>query len=131
MASPTPLVTSKAFTRCFVRSRVLTLDTFVGFHLCSCVLHARMSGEYPHSMAASSIAENLSVNRDRSWSVSFSAGMGIALLGPQLRPIPLEGNGPKLGRGTYGIRPPKDQGLSSLNSMHCKSQGPVNLTNNV
>eukprot|EP00963_Diacronema_lutheri_P012779 scaffold1982_cov358-Pavlova_lutheri.AAC.1 len=58
-----------------------------------------MSGEYPHSMAASSTAEDLSVNRDRSSSVSNTAGMGIAPRGPTGGPILLEGTRPKLGRG--------------------------------
>eukprot|EP00963_Diacronema_lutheri_P013298 scaffold2630_cov350-Pavlova_lutheri.AAC.4 len=38
-----------------------------------------MSGEHPHSMAATLTAEDLSINRDPSSSVSFTAGMGIAL----------------------------------------------------
>jgi len=38
-----------------------------------------MSGEFPHSMAASSTAEDLSVNCHRSSSVSNTAGMGIVL----------------------------------------------------
>eukprot|EP00963_Diacronema_lutheri_P009023 scaffold798_cov367-Pavlova_lutheri.AAC.24 len=45
-----------------------------------------MSGEYSHSMAASSTAEDLSVNRDPSSSVSNNAGMGIALQGPKGAP---------------------------------------------
>eukprot|EP00963_Diacronema_lutheri_P005000 scaffold365_cov361-Pavlova_lutheri.AAC.4 len=63
------------------------LVTFVVCHLRSCVLHARMSDEYPHSMAAASTAEDLSVTRDRSSSVSFTAGMGIALRGPTGAPF--------------------------------------------
>eukprot|EP00963_Diacronema_lutheri_P011125 scaffold1318_cov362-Pavlova_lutheri.AAC.39 len=58
-----------------------------------------MSGEYPHSMAASSTAEDCSVNWDPSSSVSNIAGMGIAMRGPQGGPILLEGTRPKLGRG--------------------------------
>ena len=66
----------------FVRSRALTLCTFVGCHLRSCVLHARMSGEYAHSMAASSTAEDRLSSLGRSSSVPFTAGMGIDLRGP-------------------------------------------------
>jgi len=74
-----------------------------------------MSGEYPHSMAASSTAEDVRVNRDRSSSVSNTAGMGIALRGPEGGHILLEGTRPKLGRDPTGIRPPRDQGLKGLN----------------
>jgi len=45
-----------------------------------------MSGEYPHSIVASSTAEDLSVNRDRSSLVLSTAGMGIALRGPKGAP---------------------------------------------
>ena len=71
----------------FVRSRALTLRTFVGCHLRSCVLHARMSGEYAHSMAASSTAEDRLSSLGRSLSVPFTAGMGIDLRGPSWVPF--------------------------------------------
>eukprot|EP00963_Diacronema_lutheri_P012971 scaffold2152_cov336-Pavlova_lutheri.AAC.2 len=45
-----------------------------------------MSGEYPHSMAASSTAEDLPVIWEPSSSVSNTAGMGIALRGPKGAP---------------------------------------------
>eukprot|EP00963_Diacronema_lutheri_P005161 scaffold387_cov400-Pavlova_lutheri.AAC.1 len=74
-----------------------------------------MSGEYPHSLEVSSTAKDHSVYRDRSSSVSNTAGMGIALRGPQGGPIFLEGYRPKFGPSLYGIRPPRNQGWSSLN----------------
>ena len=70
-----------------VSSRALTLRTFVGCHLRSCVLHARMSGAYAHSMAALSTAEDRLSSLGRSSSVPFTAGMGIDLRGPYSVPF--------------------------------------------
>ena len=101
-----------------VKSRALTLRTFVGCHLRSCVLHARMSGEYAHSMAALSTVQP--------WSIlvgTVHCRNGHRPSRTLVGPILLEGTRPKLGRRPVGIRPPRDQDLSTFNTLPCSWPG--------